>query len=122
MGKRPLFALLLMCCLGLLLSQTASALASSTTTASGSTQVGNSQVTPFSVNVGGGKWNYGTWNYDGTNYKQCWSNYYHPSRYHSSTAVLGPQRQKSYANAGSWSYAYVIWYNTVTGYAYWNTY
>lgn len=73
------------------------------------------------VNVGGGTWNYGT-SYQPPWYKNVWSNYVHPSLYHSSTAIGGSANQKVYANAGSWSNASVVCGSAESTAAYWATY
>lgn len=81
----------------------------------------NSSVTPLNtVNTGGGTWSYGTTYSIGG--KGVYSNYIHPTLYHSSTAIIGSQDNKSYATAGSWSYASAVGSYFDTGYAYWNTY
>ncbi|SEE33221.1 Bacteriocin (Lactococcin_972) [Amycolatopsis lurida] len=70
------------------------------------------------VSAGGGTWCRGS-GVSGAS-KSCHSNYVHPNNYHSSTAALGAANDKRYANAGSWSNAYVTngfkwtcntWYN-----------
>jgi lactococcin 972 family bacteriocin len=71
-------------------------------------------------NVGGGLWQYGTTTAD------VYSNYHHPSLYHSSTAcnagVLGDKCDQGVAAAGAWAYASIgkSWLGGNT--AYWNTY
>ncbi len=55
--------------------------------------------------AGGGDWCHGS-GISGLK-KSCHSNYNHPNNYHSSTAALGAANDKRYANAGSWSKAYV---------------
>ena len=55
--------------------------------------------------AGGGDWCHGS-GVSGLQ-KSCHSNYNHPDNYHSSTASLGGRTDKRYANAGSWSKAYV---------------
>ena len=87
---------------------------------SGSVTLTNSQVTPFTVvNVGGGTWNYGTQTNGST--KHVWSYYIHPSKSHSSTAIIGSSQDRGEQIAGYWSYAdaFGAWYQT--GYAYWDT-
>lgn len=57
----------------------------------GSTVLTNSQVTPFSVEVGGGVWDYGTklvLTSSGIK-KKVWSNYWHPTRWHASSVRIG---------------------------------
>lgn len=72
------------------------------------------------VNVGGGLWQYGTTS------TEVYSNYHHPSLYHSSTAcnagALGDKCDQGVAAAGAWSYASIgkSWLGGNT--AYWNTY
>lgn len=83
------------------------------------------RVTPRAVqNVGGGTWSYGTTTIasSGGTRKQCYSNYVHNSKRHSSTAILADVQEKTYANAGSWSNASVVAGSKNTCYAYWNTY
>lgn len=106
----------------LALSLAVPAMAASTNTAtSGSVELTNSQVTPFTVvNVGGGTWNYGT-EIIGAQ-KHVWSHYVHPTKYHSATAILGPEEDKVYAVAGTWANADVYGSPSYTGYAYWATY
>ncbi|WP_051838379.1 lactococcin 972 family bacteriocin [Streptomyces sp. NRRL WC-3742] len=72
------------------------------------------------VNVGGGTWNYGTEPNGG--FKGCYSQYTHPSKYHSSTAIIASSNDKGYANAGSWSYAYATAGWAYTCNVYWGTY
>lgn len=57
------------------------------------------------VAAGGGTWCYGT-SADGL-LKRCYSNYVHPTNYHSSTASMASQVSKRYAGAGAWSQAQV---------------
>lgn len=76
------------------------------------------------VSVGGGTWSYGT-TVTTSLQKRVWSNYYHGSRYHTSTAKLGkygyqPIVDKDTAPAGVWSYASVTGPLVFTGYAYWD--
>jgi hypothetical protein len=79
-------------------------------------------VTPMTtVNVGGGTWSYGT-GLASNGLKACYSNYVHPSAYHSSTAVIGAANVKNYANAGSWSNSYATNGWAYTCYTYWATY
>lgn len=85
------------------------------------TPLNNAAISPdTTVNVGGGTWTYGT-SY-GFNGKTVTSNYYHPSLYHSSTAIIGTQDNTSYAAAGYWSYASAVGSFFDRGYAYWATY
>lgn len=72
------------------------------------------------TNVGGGTWNYGTERNDG--FKGCYSQYTHPSKYHSSTAIIASSNNKAYANAGNWSYAYSTAGWAYTCHVYWGTY
>lgn len=108
------------------LSSGAQAFAASTPIAGGSTIVpapalDNAAISPnTTVNVGGGTWTYGT--SMGFNGNTVYSNYYHPTLYHSSTAIIGSQDNTSYADAGQWSYASANGSLFATGYAYWNTY
>jgi len=68
--------------------------------------------------VGGGTWNYGT-SISGDN-KTVWSNYVHPTNYHSSTAIIASKNVKRYANAGHWSNASATAAKKYTGYTYYN--
>lgn len=71
--------------------------------------------------TGGGTWCNGTSLQPGSGgIKNCYSNYVHPSNYHSSTAVLGPSNSKRFASAGYWSNANVIDGLQHTCYTYWN--
>jgi len=72
------------------------------------------------VNVGGGTWNYGT-SVTGSS-KYVWSNYVHPTKYHSSTAIIGPQNVKKFADKTKWTYANATDKSSYTGYTYWSTY
>lgn len=75
------------------------------------------------VNVGGGTWNYGSgtiWN--PLPRKSCWSNYVHPTKYHSSTAIIASNNVKRYATAGNWSNASTYSGFAYTCYAYWAKY
>lgn len=72
------------------------------------------------VNVGGGTWNYGT-SVTGSS-KYVWSNYVHPTKYQSSTAIIGSKNVKKFANATVWSNANATDSSSYTGYTYWSTY
>ncbi|MEU8435959.1 lactococcin 972 family bacteriocin [Streptomyces sp. NPDC029216] len=72
-------------------------------------------------NVGGGTWSYGT-ALASNGLKTCYSNYVHPSKYHSSTAVLAGGTDKKYANARSWTNAHVTAGHAYTCHVYWGTY
>lgn len=72
------------------------------------------------VNVGGGTWNYGT-SVTGDQ-KYVWSNYVHPTKYHSSTAIIGSKNVKKFANATVWSNANATDNKSNTGYTYYATY
>ncbi|MGW0544867.1 lactococcin 972 family bacteriocin [Streptomyces griseoincarnatus] len=63
-------------------------------------------ITPQTVlDIGGGTWSYGKiLNGDGQN---CYSNYYHPTVMHGSTAKVLQQTQKSVEGAGKWAKASV---------------
>ncbi|POX49841.1 lactococcin 972 family bacteriocin [Streptomyces sp. Ru72] len=73
------------------------------------------------VNVGGGTWSYGTTT-GSWGLKRCYSNYVHPSKYHSATSVMADGNDKTYANAGSWANSHVDAGWAYTCYAYWATY
>lgn len=78
-------------------------------------------VTPMTtVSAGGGTWNYGS-GISGV-YKSCWSDYVHPTKYHSATAVIGSSTSKYYNNAGSWADAYATAGLSYTCNVYWATY
>jgi lactococcin 972 family bacteriocin len=73
------------------------------------------------VNVGGGTWNYGH-ELEGLWGKHDWSNYVHPTLYHSSTAICASQNVKHYAVAGTWTDVSIHcnWWDSDAWY--WNTY
>lgn len=73
------------------------------------------------VNVGGGTWNYGH-ELEGLWGKHVWSNYVHPSYYHSSTAICASKNVKKYANAGAWTDVSFSCNWVDTDAWYWNTY
>ncbi|MEV4440331.1 lactococcin 972 family bacteriocin [Streptomyces sp. NPDC049577] len=81
---------------------------------------GRPTVAPEEENVGGGTWSYGT----GTvgTWKSCYSNYVHPSKRHSSTASMGSDVDKNYADAGDWSTSEVKAGFGYTCHAYWAVY
>ena len=70
------------------------------------------------VQVGGGLWSYGV------TIDNVYSNYHHPSRYHTATACNGgwvDQCRQAAASAGAWANATSA--RSITGNtAYWNTY
>lgn len=69
----------------------------------------------------GDSWCYGTsYAPDGT--KTCYSNYTHPTAYHSATAKIGPSTDKRYAQAGRTANATAYGGSGATCYAYWNSY
>lgn len=85
----------------------------------GKVELRNSDVSVLTVtNVGGGTWDYGT-ETTGSQ-KHCWSHYNHPKNYHSSTAKVGTNVDKDYADAGDWSMADAYGPKDKTGYAYWD--
>ncbi|MBO3731997.1 lactococcin 972 family bacteriocin [Glycomyces niveus] len=55
--------------------------------------------------IGGGTWCQGTASGDHWWSSKCISNYYHPTNYHSSTAIIGDDTQRGVADAGQWSKA-----------------
>jgi lactococcin 972 family bacteriocin len=88
---------------------------------SGSVKLTSASVTPFTVvSVGGGTWNHGS-TIDGLS-KKAWSNYLHPSKYHSATTIIENQQQKRYASKGAWANTTLWGAWTQTAYAYWATY
>ena len=73
-----------------------------------------------SANVGGGVWDYGT-RVVGLRTKECYSNYYHETNRHSSTAKIGTQSSgKVVADAGKTSYASVRGGLTDVAHAFWD--
>ena len=90
------------------------------TTNAGSVEIPLSKAFDISpatvVNVGGGTWNYGR------SGNHCWSHYVHPTKRHSATAIMGPDNNKVYRNAGTWANADVVRITISTCSAYWNTY
>lgn len=90
---------------------------------SGSVDLTNSEVTPFTTaNVGGGTWSYGT-DYVFPLSKKVYSNYYHGSKVHSSTSQIGTLVNKSgKIKAGSTSYSDAKGGSGDSTHAYWNTY
>lgn len=85
----------------------------------GKVELGNSDVSVFTVtSAGGGTWDYGT--STSASQKHCWSHYNHPDNYHSSTAKVGTSVDKGYADAGSYSFADAYGPKDQTGYAYWD--
>jgi lactococcin 972 family bacteriocin len=73
------------------------------------------------TNVGGGTWNYGT-SYGFPSTTHVWSNYVHPTRYHSSTAICGSNNVKHYADATVWSNSSTQCNVLQSNAAYWSTY
>lgn len=53
----------------------------------------------YQINISGGKWNYGISN------TYVWSNYYHGSKGHGSTAIGKYTSFSGYTKRGNWSYA-----------------
>src|SRR5665811_1667274 len=73
------------------------------------------------VNVGGGTWSYGS-DYVFPASQNVYSDYVHPTKYHSATAICGSAYMKTYAYANNWAAANAgcaIWDSNA---AYWNTY
>ncbi|QKG83620.1 hypothetical protein GXN76_03450 [Kroppenstedtia pulmonis] len=62
-------------------------------------------VTPFSENVGGGTWDYGTRLVNFGTQKEVYSNYYHATKNHGSTAQIGTKSNSSCVRPKSTSYA-----------------
>ncbi|MFF3879235.1 lactococcin 972 family bacteriocin [Streptomyces sp. NPDC001978] len=63
-------------------------------------------ITPQTVlNIGGGTWSYGS--YLTTGGKYCYSNYYHGSVVHGSTAAMAGHSIKAVAGPGDYSYAHL---------------
>ncbi|QSZ27660.1 lactococcin 972 family bacteriocin [Aceticella autotrophica] len=121
MFKKRFLSILLIVAMLTLLSGASAMAANIKAPTSGSVTLTNSQVTPFSVvSAGGGTWNYGTEINSGI--KHVWSYYIHPSKRHSSTAIIGSSQDKEYAGAGVWSYADAFGAWNQTGYAYYHTY
>lgn len=55
--------------------------------------------------IGGGTWCQGTASGSEWWSSKCISNYYHPANYHSSTAIIGGDTQRGFADGGQWSHA-----------------
>ncbi|PJN34383.1 lactococcin 972 family bacteriocin [Streptomyces sp. CB02959] len=71
--------------------------------------------------VGGGTWNYRT-TAAGLDGKHCYSNYIHPSKKHSASAVMAGGTDKSIANPDVWAKAVVTAGAACTCNAYWGVY
>ena len=69
--------------------------------------------------AGGGVWSYGSY-IDQIGRKVCYSQYWHPSRTHSASAVLDSGFVRQSAPAGYTAYASVARWTFGTCYAYWN--
>lgn len=86
--------------------------------ASSSATAGAKTPAPYTtVNVGGGTWNYGT-----QCCKKVYSQYVHPSLYHSATSICSSNVDKVFANATFWAFSSVtcaIWDSSSV---YWDTY
>jgi lactococcin 972 family bacteriocin len=81
----------------------------------------NSAAPMAVVSVGGGTWNYGTY-LGGDGWKHCYSQYTHPTKRHSATAIIRNSNDKEYADAGAWANADAYAGSAYTCYAYWSTY
>lgn len=65
----------------------------------------SSVTSAFAANVGGGVWDYGT-KISGVNEKTVYSNYYHPSKVHKSSCIIGTTASSSgWVGKGLTSYA-----------------
>lgn len=97
---------------------TASAAGVTPTATSGSVTM--TGVTPLTVkNVGGGTWNYGV-TYNVSFGKHCYSDYYHPTNYHSATSIIGSTNNTNHAPPGQWADSYANGSLFGTCHAYWN--
>jgi hypothetical protein len=83
----------------------------------------NSMVTPLSVEVGGGTWDYGTkiifksWSFK----KKVWSNYWHPTAIHRSSCKIGTNYSDSgWVAQNTTSFSSAIGDRDDTAYAYWD--
>ncbi len=79
-------------------------------------------VTPnTSVNVGGGTWNYGS-SYSFPVGKHCWSNYFHPTQFHSATSIIGSTNNTSFGAPDQWADSSANGSITQTCQAYWDVF
>lgn len=87
--------------------------------------LGNSDVSPFATKkVGGGEWKYGSHPHlvlgiEGLR-KKAYSNYYHKTYLHTSTATIGNNKKQDRAAKGYWSRANAYGAINQTAYAKWN--
>jgi len=72
-----------------------------------------------SKDVGGGTWNYGS-SYSFPFSMKCWSNYFHPTDFHSATAIIGSNNQTSFGAPDQWADATVYGSLTGTCQTYWD--
>ena len=70
-------------------------------------------------NVGGGTWKHNSW-VDSSLMKHCTSKYYHAKNKHSSTAVVGPSKDKDINKAGVYTSASAKAKYGWSAYAYWD--
>lgn len=70
------------------------------------------------VPAAGGTWSFGSY-LNGIGQKVCYSNYYHPTARHGSSAVMNGATFRSDVGPGATSYAQVARYTFDTCYAYW---
>lgn len=81
--------------------------------------VTNASVTPFSVDTGGGVWDYGT-SVTLSLRKKVWSNYTHPTKTHHSSCSIGTSSNHSgNTKAGTTSYSSAIGGLDDETHAYW---
>lgn len=80
-----------------------------------------SSITPLaSESVGGGTWNYGT--RAATTGTTCYSNYIHPTKKHSATAVKAGYTDKDIREKDIWAKASITAGAAYTCYTYWGVY
>ncbi|MGP4004664.1 lactococcin 972 family bacteriocin [Streptomyces sp. 8N706] len=83
--------------------------------------VSPSGVTPLTTKeVGGGTWSYG--NVPVATGSKCYSNYIHPTKRHSATAIKANGTDKTYADKDLWAKASVTNGAAYTCYTYWGVY
>lgn len=93
-----------------------------TNTPSTKARLSNATITPFSVDVGSGSWDYGT-TMESVWTKKVWSNYYHPKKIHSSSCSIGTSHSDSGdTSAGTTSYSSTTGSPRETAKANWHAY
>ncbi|HFL3608707.1 TPA: lactococcin 972 family bacteriocin [Clostridioides difficile] len=116
--KRKLIAFVCMAAIGL--GTTGMVSASGNEVSSGSVTITDNMTTPRTkVDVGGGEWEYGTAK-EGKYQKRAWSNYYHKTRYHASSVVLGNKENDSETyKPNTTSKASIVGSNSYVARAFW---